>query len=60
MVDIPYYQTELNYLYLIYMYKKDFAVNNLQWLIKPNQIKSKPIKLQRNENKFNLFICVLI
>ena len=28
-------------MYLIYMYKEDLALNNLQWLIchKPNQIK---------------------
>ena len=31
-----------SYIYLIYMYKKDLALNNLQWLIchkiQPNQI----------------------
>ena len=33
-----------NHMYLIYMYKEDVALNNLQWLIchktKPNQTKS--------------------
>ena len=32
----------INHIYLIYMYKEDLALNNLQWLIshktKPNQI----------------------
>ena len=34
-------QTKPNHVYLIYMYKKDLALNNIQWLIchknKPNQ-----------------------
>ena len=44
MVDIPYNQTKPNHIYLIYMYKEDLALNNLQWLIchktqtKPNHI----------------------
>ena len=31
MVDMPY--TQPNPIYLIYIYKKDLALNNLQWLI---------------------------
>ena len=42
MVDMPSNQTKPNTIYLIYMYKDDLALNNLQWLIchktKPNQI----------------------
>ena len=42
MVDMPQNQTKSNPIYLIYMYKVDFALNNLQWLTchktKPNQI----------------------
>ena len=41
MVDMPSNQTK-NHIYLIYMYKDDLALNNLQWLIchqtKPNHI----------------------
>ena len=40
MVDMPQTQTKPNIIYLMYMYKKDLALNNLQWLIchkfKPN------------------------
>ena len=34
--------TKPSHIYLVYMYKKDMALNNLQWLIchKPNQTKS--------------------
>ena len=36
-------QTKANHIYLIYMYKQDLALNNLQWLIchetQPNQTK---------------------
>ena len=42
MVDMPQNPTKPNPIYLIYMYKKDLALNNLQWLIchktQPNQI----------------------
>ena len=42
MVDMPSDPTKPNHIYLIYMYKKDFALNNIQWLIchktQPNQI----------------------
>ena len=42
MVDLSSNQTKQNHIYLIYMYKEDLALNNLQWLIyhqtKPNQI----------------------
>ena len=44
MVDVPENQTKLYHIYLIYMYKEDLALNNLQWLIchknptKPNHI----------------------
>ena len=42
MVDVPLNQTKINHIYLIYMYKEDLALNNLQWLIchktKPNNI----------------------
>ena len=38
------YKMCLEIIYLMYMYKKDLALNNLQWLIrhksKPNQTKS--------------------
>ena len=30
---MPYNPTQLNHIYLIYMYKEDLALNNLQWLI---------------------------
>ena len=33
MVDIPQKPTKPNPIYLIYMYKKDLALNNQQWLI---------------------------
>ena len=33
MVDMPSNQTRPNHKYLIYMYKKDLALNNLKWLI---------------------------
>ena len=33
MVDIPLNPSKLNHIYLICMYKEDFALNNLQWLI---------------------------
>ena len=42
-------QTKLNPMYLIYMYKEDLALNNLQWSIryktKPNQSKQNHIHL---------------
>ena len=42
MVDMPYNPTQPSHIYLIYIYKEDLALNNLQWLIcheiKPNQI----------------------
>ena len=42
MVDMPQNPTEPNHIYLIYMYKEDLALNNLQWLIygktQPNKI----------------------
>ena len=42
MVEMPYNQTKANRIYLIYMYKEDLALNNLQWLIghtsQPNEI----------------------
>ena len=42
MVDMPYNPTKTNYIYLIYMYKEDLVLNNLQWLIcrvtQPKQI----------------------
>ena len=42
MVDIPQNPTQLNPIYLIYMYKKDLPLNNLQLPIyhkmQPNQI----------------------
>ena len=38
---MPKTQTQPNHIYLMYMYKEDLALNNLQWLIghktKPNQ-----------------------
>ena len=33
---MPQNQTKLNPIYSIYMYKDDLALNNLQYLIKPN------------------------
>ena len=42
MVDMPLNPSKLNHIYLVYMYKEDLALNNLQWLIchktQPNQI----------------------
>ena len=42
MVDMQKNPTQPNPIYLIYMYKEDLALNNLQWLIchktQPNQI----------------------
>ena len=42
--DDNHYTTALPYIYLIYMYRQDLALNNLEWLIghktKPNQINS--------------------
>ena len=43
MVDMPYNQMKPNLIYLIYMYKEDLSLKNLQGLIyhktKPNQTK---------------------
>ena len=33
MVDMPKKPTTLNPIYLVYIYKEDLALNNLQWLI---------------------------
>ena len=46
MVDMPYilntydlvWSTKPNHIYLIYMYKEDLSLNNIQWLICQNQI----------------------
>ena len=42
MVDMPSNPIKTYHIYLIYMYKEDLALNNLQWLIcyktKPNPI----------------------
>ena len=42
MVDMSLNTTKPNQIYLIYMYKENLALNNLQWLIchetKPNHI----------------------
>ena len=44
MIDFPENPTKLNLIYLIYMYKEDLVLDNLQWLIsqkthpKPNHI----------------------
>ncbi len=44
MVDMPQNTTKSNHIYLIYMYKEDLALNNLQWLIHhKSQIKSNHI-----------------
>ena len=43
----------LEVIYLIYMYKKDLALNNLQWLI------CHQIQLKANQNKsyiFNIYV----
>ena len=49
-------QTKPNPIYLIYMYKKDLALNDLQWLIchktKPNQTNS--YECDRNPAKMAL------
>ena len=37
---MPLNPTKPNHIYLIYVYKEDLALNNLQGLIKPNQTKS--------------------
>ena len=43
MVDMPLDPTQTNPIYLTYMYKKDLALNNLQWLIcYKTQPKPKP------------------
>ena len=41
MVDMPSNPTKPNQIYLIYMYKEDLALNNLNgwYVIKPNQTK---------------------
>ena len=31
MVDMPQNPTKQNHTYLVYMYKKDLALDNLQW-----------------------------
>ena len=33
MVDMPQNPTKPSYIYLIYMYKEDLALNNQKWLI---------------------------
>ena len=33
MVEMTYKSNKPNPIYLIYMYKEDLALNNLQWLI---------------------------
>ena len=60
-------QTKPNPIYLIYMYKTDLALNNLQWLIcnitKPNQIRlerSKHFQTNRPENDSKFVFCFFI
>ena len=33
MVDVPQNPNKTNHMYLIYMYKQDLTLNNLQWLM---------------------------
>ena len=44
MIGWVFWHIKLNHIYLIYKYKKDLALNNLQWLIchktKPNPMYS--------------------
>ena len=52
MVDMPQNPTKPNPIYLIYMYKEDLALNNLQRLICH---KTKPIHLSnKHESNFRL------
>ena len=51
MVDMPQNPTKPNSLYLIYMYKEDLALNNLQRLICH---KTNPTK-----NKIEYFYCAI-
>ena len=44
MVYMQYNPTKTNPIYLIYMYKEDLALNNLQWLMSHKQNQTKPIK----------------
>ena len=47
MVDIPEKPTKPNHIYLMYMYKEDSALNNLQWLIsQKNQPTNQPTNQQ--------------
>ena len=55
MLDMPLNSTEPNHIYLIYMYKEDLALNNLQGLIcqyKPNETKSNETNLSYLPNSF--------
>ena len=55
MVDMSYNQTKPN-IYLIYMYKEDFTLNNLEWLI---YHKSKPNETTQIDilREFKFYIC---
>ena len=53
----------LEIIYLIYMYKKDLALDNLKWLIcnktKPNQMKKRKLTSQ-NIIKIDIVKCILM
>ena len=59
MVAMPWNPTKPNPIYLIYMYKEDLVLNNLQWLI--CHYKSQPIKvIPMKENYLFKLECFLI
>ena len=45
MVGMPRNQTKPNDTYLIYMYKEDLALNNLQWLVCPKTKQNQMIHI---------------
>ena len=52
MVDMPSNQTKPNPIYLIYVYKKDLALNNLQWLIYHEAVPNQTSKVPENIMRF--------
>ena len=52
---MPYNQTQANPIYLMYVYKKDLALNNLQWLPQTKPIGKKNSFLQRLQDLSTIF-----
>ena len=53
MIDMPLNITKQNHIYLIYMYKEDLALNNLQWFI-CHKTKPNPTILFNQKSDFHM------